>query len=130
MIGGVRGAMGVCRIGRSLRVALIENNVMSFVDSGSFDAQFPQCADDHLGVLVAGEIAAGAGYAPIEVALIVEDGTAPRTATHKIYGADAWRLAVLGVVRRTSGIENGQIDLGPRVLVAPDDDAGTVYIQE
>jgi hypothetical protein len=123
----VRCLMGVLGVGIALLVPLIEDNVVSFVDPGALDAQLPQCANDHLGVLVACEVAAGTCNAPIEVSLIVEDCASPRAAPHEVYRANARGLAVF---RAVCGIENAQIDLRPRVLVAPDDDAGPVDVEE
>jgi hypothetical protein len=56
-------------------MSLIENDVVSLVDPGAVDAQPPQSAHNHLSVQVACEVAAGACYAPIEVAFVMEDGT-------------------------------------------------------
>jgi hypothetical protein len=126
----VRCPMGVLGVEIAPLVPLIEDNVVSFVDPGALDAQLPQCANDHLGVLVACEVAAGTCNAPIEVALVVEDGASPRAAPHEVYSADARGLAVLGAVCPACGVEDAQIDLRPRVLVAPDDDAWPVHVEE
>jgi hypothetical protein len=66
--------MRILRVSRASLVPLIKDNVVSLVDSGAVDAQPSQGANDHLGVLVACEVAAGTRYAPVEVALIMEDG--------------------------------------------------------
>ena len=66
--------MRVLRVGRVFLMPLVENNVVSLVDSGAVDTQPPQSADYHLRMFVAREVAAGTCNAPIEVALVMEDG--------------------------------------------------------
>lgn len=111
-------AVRVARVGCALLVALVENNVVSLVDPGAVDAQLAEGAHHHLGMLVPGEVVARARNAPIEVARIVEDSAASRAAAHEVYGA------VLG------GVEDAQVDLCPRVLVAANDDARPVHVEK
>lgn len=122
--------MRVSKVGGVPLVPLIENDVMSLVDSGALDAQLPQGANDHLGVQVACEIAAGTCDAPIKIALIMEDSTSAGASTYKVDRTDARGLAVFGVVGSAGGVEDVQIDLRPRVLVSPDDDARPVHVKK
>lgn len=127
---GVRRTMSILGV-RSLSLAsLVEDDIVSLVNSSAFNAQLPQSADDHLSVLVAREVGAWAYYAPVEVAIIVKNSASPRATAHKIDGANAWWLTILGVEYPVSGVQNTQIDFRPRVLVAPNNDTGPVHIKE
>jgi len=128
---GVGRAVRVLRVRGELLVALVENNVVALVDSGTVDVEFAQGADYHLGMLVPREVAARARDTPIEVALVVEDGAASGATAHQVDSANAWRfrLHVLGgVVARC--VQNAQIDLRPRVLVAANDYTWPVHVHE
>jgi hypothetical protein len=111
-------------------MSLIENDVVALVDSGAFNAELAQCANHHLGMLVPREVITRARNAPIEVALVMEDGASSRSTADKVDGANArrFRLGVVGAV--SCGIKNAKVDLGPRVLVAADDYTRSVHVEE
>jgi hypothetical protein len=122
--------MRVFRIVFSLLVALVKNDVMSLIDSSSFDALFAQCADYHLGVLVSCEVAARTGYTPVEIASIVKNSAASRTAANNVYATDAWRLHVLQLPGARCRIEYAQVDLSPRILIASNDNTWPVHVEK
>ena len=112
-------------------VTLIKDDIMPLVDPGAFDAQAAERAHSHLSMFVAGEVSARTGDAPIDVALVVEDSAAAGAPSHKVDVANGRRFGVAeapALARRD--LEDAQIDLQPRVLVAPDDDARPVRVEE
>jgi hypothetical protein len=120
----------VPRVTVALLVSLIEHNVVSLVNSSAINAELAQGANDHLSMLVSREFVAWACDAPIEVALVMEDGATPRPAAHQIHSPNA-RWFGFGVVRAvTRCVKNAQIDLRPRVLVAANDYARPVHVKE
>lgn len=111
-------------------MSLIQNDVMPLVDSGALNAKLTQGANNHLCMLVSGEVVARTSDAPVEIALIMEDSPTSRTAAHKVNGADAWRFGVFAFLRAGQGVENAQVDLGPWVLIAPYDNTRPIHVEE
>lgn len=98
----------------------IQHNVVPFVNLGLRHAEGLQGAYDHVRVLVAVEDGRRADDAVVRVSLVVEDGSAAAPATDEIH---ALRMA-------DWVLEQREVDFHPRVLVAPDHDAGSVRVQE
>lgn len=78
---------------------------------------------------IPGKVSARACNAPVKIALVVEDGASTRATAHEVHGAKVLVLAA-GRWPAAGGREEAQIDFGPRILVAADDDAGPVDIDE
>lgn len=105
---GVR-ILWVREIGGSF-LALVQHDVMALVDAGSGDAVAAQGADDHFGVLVAGEDRRGADDGPVYIAFVVEDCAAAAAATDDVdWGVDAgfWEGVVIAVAG--GGVEEGEV---------------------
>ena len=71
---------------RGSLLALVQHDVVAFIDTSPIYAVASQSADDHFGVLVAGEDRRGADDGPVYVALIVEDGAAAAASTDDVDG--------------------------------------------
>jgi len=104
---------------------------VALVDAGTIDAVATQSADDHLGVLVAGEDGRGTDDGPVHVSSVVEDCAATASSADEIDGsveAGFWEgdAAFSG----GGGIEEGEVHFQPGVLVAAYDDAGSVRVEE
>ena len=107
---------------------LVQHNVVSLVDPSPLYALLTQRTHNHLSMLVSGKLIARAGNAPIEVSLVMEDSAAARTSTHKINSAYTWGLGILELLRVGRGIQNAQIDLAPRVLIASYHHTRTIHV--
>ena len=127
----------IWKIGASHFLALVEHDVVALIHAGSGDAVAAQGADDHFGVFVAGEDGRGADDGPVHVAFVVEDGAAAAASTDDVdWGVEAgfWEggdvVIAVAVLGAGGGVEEGEVDFKPRVLVAADDDAGAIFVQK
>lgn len=98
-------------VGGSRFLALVEHDVVALVDAGSGDAVAAQGADDHFGVLVAGEDGRGADDGPVHVAFVVEDGAAAAASADDVdWGVEAGFWEGGGVAIAGGGVEEGEIN--------------------
>ena len=115
--GDLEGAALVLARGRC-----VHDDVVALVDACVGPAEAPQRADDHLGVPVAVEDGRRADDAEVDVALIVEDRAATRAAPDEPHSLVMAAAAGVGQAR--------EVGLQPGVLVAAEDDAGGVAVQQ
>lgn len=64
--------------------SLIEDNVMSFVDSGAW-IDFSYRHRHHLCMFVAGKVGCGTDDAVVDIALIMEDGASSRSSSDELH---------------------------------------------
>jgi len=91
-------------------LALVEHDVVALVDAGSGYAVAAQGADDHFGVLVAGEDRGGADDRPVYIAFVVEDGAAAAAATDDVdWGVEAGFWKRVAILNAGGGVEEGEV---------------------
>lgn len=127
----VHCSVRILGVRRALLMSLVKHNVMPLVDSGAVNAQATEDPDDHLGLFVARKVGARARHAPIQVAVVMEDGAAPGAPSHEVHVANVRRFCVEGHSAAAGCCaEHAQIHLGPGILVPADDDARAVRVEK
>jgi hypothetical protein len=72
----------VISVNRLCFFSLIYNNIVPFVDSGSVDPETSEATDYHFGVFITRKLAQITNNTPIDIAFIVEDSPAARSAAN------------------------------------------------
>jgi hypothetical protein len=101
---------------------------MAFIHASVVSAKCAQSADNHESMLVTVKLSRRTDDTKVDISSIVEYGATSGAAADKRNRTMLPVAGGRGIVSNAG--EEGQIDLKPRILIAPNDDRRTISVQE